>query len=123
MQSRKYKWLQALIVLALVIAPLRAGFAMPTSTVSDAQPHCADMAMPATDMQAGVDADNGHACDHGCNGDCCDDNCNTCAHSVISLPTGSVLPLYNHDTRQFSPVSSRFPHRTRIPPLRPPASL
>ncbi len=123
MQSRKYKWLQALIVLALVVTPLRAGMAMPTDTVSDAQPHCADMAMPATDMQVETEADHGHACDKGCNGDCCGDNCNTCAHMVISLPTGSALHLYNHDARDFTPVSSRFPHRTRIPPLRPPASL
>jgi len=123
MQSRNYKWLQALIVLALVIAPLRGGMAMPTDTVNDTQPHCADMAMPAADMQVETETDNGHACDKDCTGDCCGVNCNTCAHSVISLPAGSDLPQYNHDARDFTPVSSRFPHRTRIPPLRPPASL
>ena len=123
MQSLKYKWLHSLIVLALVMAPLRAGMANPTEPVSEAQPHSADMAMPATDLQVETEADPGHACDKGCNGDCCGDNCNTCAHTVISLLTGSALPLYNHDARNFTHVSSRFPHRTRIPPLRPPASL
>jgi len=128
MSTKTNKLLLALMILALVITPMRGAWALSTTTSDDSTTHCAQMDMPSDDMHAGMHhpdtgTDSGHQCDAGCNGDCCDGSCNTCAHSVISLPDSVVVARNTHAAPLAVRLAAAFPHRSLIPPLRPPASL
>lgn len=123
MAGKPHKLLLTLMMLALVITPLRGLWAFSVADVSETKPHCAQMDMPASGQHAQVTDDAGHPCKMGCNGDCCDDSCNTCAHSPVSLLNSVALPPGSHGMSVAVPVATSFPHRTVIPPLRPPALL
>lgn len=120
--------LLVLMILALVITPLRGAWAFSTPATVDSTPHCDQMVMSSTAMQDEVHlldtaTETGHPCETGCNGDCCDGNCNACAHSVVSLSNTIVVSQNLHNTPLSVIFPVTFPHRTIIPPLRPPASL
>jgi hypothetical protein len=120
--------LLVLMILALVITPLRGAWAFSTPATVDSTPHCDQMDMSSTAMQAdvpypGTTPENGHQCETGCNSDCCDGSCNACAHSVVSLSNTIVFSQNLHNTPMSVTFPVTFPHRTIIPPLRPPASL
>ena len=122
--SRKTNKLQlALMILALVMTPMRGAWALSTTTSDDSTTHCAQMDMPAGEQHPDTAADTGNQCPAGCNGDCCEGDCNACAHSVVSLPNTVAISRNTHDTSLAVLFSATFPHRTIIPPLRPPASL
>ena len=115
--------LLALIIIAVVIAPLRGAWAFAEPAGNDSLSHCAQMDMPAGEQHPGTAADTGHQCETGCDGGCCDGNCNSCAHSLISLLDSTVAMPHSFGTPFNTPIPASFPHRTPIPPLRPPASL
>lgn len=128
MSIKTNKLLLIFMILALVITPLRGAWAFATPAAADIAPHCDQMGSPANAMQAGMhhpDTTSGsdHQCDHGCDGDCCDGNCSACAHSVVSLSNTITVSRPLHDSPLTVPFPASFPHRTVIPPLRPPASL
>jgi hypothetical protein len=123
MSIKTNKLLLALMILALVITPMRGAWALSTTATVDNTPHCAQMDMPAGEQQLDTASEPGHQCPAGCNGDCCDGDCNACAHSVVSLSNTVAVSLNSHDNSLAVLFSATFPHRTIIPPLRPPASL
>jgi hypothetical protein len=128
MSIKTNKLLLAVMILALVITPLRGAWAFATPASTDDMSHCDQMDMSSTAMQADVHhpdttPETGHQCETGCNGDCCDGSCNACAHIVISLSNTIVVSQNLHNTPLSVTFPVSFPHRTIIPPLRPPASL
>jgi hypothetical protein len=126
MSKHSNKLLLALTIFALVITPMRGAWALAAPADTDTAPHCAEMDMPDHAQHPDTAAETGHQdhqCNTGCNGDCCDGSCNACAHSVVSLLNTVVVPQNLHGTSRYASSPANFPHRTVIPPLRPPASL
>ncbi|MDX1697981.1 MAG: hypothetical protein R3308_06805 [Thiohalobacterales bacterium] len=125
MRTKTDKLLLVLMILALAVTPLRgaSAFAPADSSEPASKPHCASMDMPAAEQHVEVTDEGGHPCKYGCNGDCCDDSCTTCALSPVSLLNSVALAPAMNGMSLAVPVAAAFPHRTVIPPLRPPASL
>ena len=125
MQTNANKLLLILMILALAAMPLRGAWAFAPADSGEpaSKPHCAQMDMPAAEQPVQVTDEGGHHCKSGCDGDCCDGSCNTCANSTLSLLNSVTVPATTNGMRLALPVAAVFPHRTIIPPLRPPASL
>ena len=125
-----HKGLLILMMFALALAPLRAAWAMPTSTTTDTADHCAQMQsnVQATGSGSGhhpqdTDSHSEYPCYGCCGSDCNAANCNACAHgtSAISSFISAVTDI------PASPLdldfAYRYPERSLTPPLRPPAFL
>lgn len=114
MPYRNKQWLHALLVLALLVAPLRTGWAVPVADMVDDGSPCLHMQQ---DAQSG-----------GMSGDCCDTDCNmhdcnSCVHVSVALPSVAAVTPGVPGSYITIAFIERFSERNSPPLLRPPASL
>lgn len=114
MQYRNKKWLHTVLVLALLAAPLRAGWAMPMADTIDNGSPCAQMH---------DNAQPGGMTDYCCDTECNMSDCNSCVHVSAAIP--AVLAMTTGVPGSLLSVSflDRLTERTSPPLLRPPATL
>ncbi len=124
MRPSLHKGLLILMMLALAMAPMRAGWAMPADPTPSTADHCAQMQHDSQTAKPGdgqhaqqADSVPGHFCNGGCGNDCNASNCTTCAHGAYAAPgsiiaTRDIPALPSHTSLEES-----YPEGTITPPL------
>ena len=130
MTSRLRTFLLLFITLALAFAPLRGALALPASSATDSDSHCAEMmhGMTTSDsittqQQTATRDNNTEDCCHQYDSSCADSNCTDCVHTTIGIANSIFINPDSHNTAPPSQLLVSFPHGNFSPPYRPPVSI